>query len=150
MITGVGKRPGRTAWCAPRVSACGVFLFMSVRISSVGKVEASGDFGAATGAEDRAMRGAIRLARRGIGTTHPNPRVGAVVLRSGEIVGRGFHARAGEAHAEVRALDEAGKGARGGTLVTTLEPCAHPGRTPPRVEFALAARVPRVVIGKRG
>jgi len=95
------------------------------------------------------MREAIRLARRGIGTTHPNPRVGALILRSGEIVGRGYHARAGEAHAEVRALEEAGKQARGATLVSTLEPCAHQGRTPPCVEAILASGIRRVVLGMR-
>jgi len=102
-----------------------------------------------SGAEDRAMREAIRLARRGIGTTHPNPRVGAVVLRGSEIVGRGFHARPGDAHAEVRALEDAGMKARGATLVTTLEPCAHQGRTPPCVGAILAAGIRRVVIGTR-
>lgn len=100
-------------------------------------------------AEDRAMSFAIRLARRGVGTTHPNPRVGAVVLRGDAVVGRGFHARAGEAHAEVRALEEAGDRARGQTLVTTLEPCAHQGRTGPCVVAILAAGVRRVVIGMR-
>jgi len=95
------------------------------------------------------MREAVRLAKRGVGTTHPNPRVGAVVLRNGEIVGRGFHARAGEAHAEVRALDGAGKRARGATLVSTLEPCAHQGRTPPCVQAILASGIGRVVIGMR-
>jgi len=116
----------------------------------MGNVEAAREASApASGAEDRAMREAIRLAKRGIGTTHPNPRVGAVVLRGGEIVGRGYHARAGEAHAEVRALDEAGSEARGAVLVTTLEPCAHQGRTPPCVEAILAAGIRRVVIGQR-
>jgi diaminohydroxyphosphoribosylaminopyrimidine deaminase / 5-amino-6-(5-phosphoribosylamino)uracil reductase len=95
------------------------------------------------------MRAAIRLARRGVGTTHPNPRVGAVILRAGEILGRGFHARAGEAHAEVRALAEAGKRSRGATLVTTLEPCAHEGRTPPCVDAILEAGIRRVVLGMR-
>jgi diaminohydroxyphosphoribosylaminopyrimidine deaminase/5-amino-6-(5-phosphoribosylamino)uracil reductase len=97
--------------------------------------------------EESAMRAAIRLARRGIGTTHPNPRVGAVVLRGTEVVGRGFHARAGEAHAETRALDQAGPAARGGTLVVTLEPCAHVGRTPPCVDAILRAGIRRVVVG---
>ena len=95
------------------------------------------------------MTAAIRLARRGVGTTHPNPRVGAVVVRGGEILGRGFHACAGEAHAEVRALEEAGKRARGATLVSTLEPCAHHGRTPPCVDAILAAGIRRVVLGMR-
>jgi diaminohydroxyphosphoribosylaminopyrimidine deaminase/5-amino-6-(5-phosphoribosylamino)uracil reductase len=123
---------------------------MSMRITSIGKAEPARETARpVTGAEDRAMREALRLARRGIGTTHPNPRVGAVVLRSGEIVGRGYHARAGEAHAEVRALEEAGKQARGATLVSTLEPCAHQGRTPPCVEAILASGIRRVVLGMR-
>ncbi len=76
------------------------------------------------------MRRALELARRGIGTTHPNPRVGAVVVNHGEIVGEGWHERPGEAHAEVMALEAAGERARGGTLYVTLEPCAAHGRTP--------------------
>ena len=95
------------------------------------------------------MRVALRLARRGIGSTHPNPRVGAVVFRGGEIVADGYHARAGEAHAEVRALEAAGDLARGATLVATLEPCAHFGKTPPCVDAILASGVRRVVIGMR-
>jgi diaminohydroxyphosphoribosylaminopyrimidine deaminase/5-amino-6-(5-phosphoribosylamino)uracil reductase len=93
------------------------------------------------------MREAIRLARRGIGTTHPNPRVGAVVLQGNEIVGRGFHARVGEAHAETRALDSAGSAAAGATLVVTLEPCPHVGRTPPCIDAIQRAGIRRVVIG---
>ncbi len=123
---------------------------MSMRISSIGKEHPRLELaGAVSAAEERAMAAAIRLARRGIGTTHPNPRVGAVVLRGGEILGRGFHARAGEAHAEVKALDEAGKRARGATLVSTLEPCAHHGRTPPCVDAILASGIRRVVLGMR-
>ena len=99
--------------------------------------------------EDRAMRAAIRLARRGIGTTHPNPRVGAVVLRDGAVVGEGFHARAGEAHAEVLALGAAEDRARGGTLVLTMEPCAHFGRTPPCIDAILGAGIRRVIVGMR-
>jgi len=98
-------------------------------------------------AEDRAMQAAIRLARRGVGTTHPNPRVGAVVLRGETIVGSGYHARAGDAHAEARALDEAGERAEGATLVVTLEPCAHFGRTPPCADRVIEAGVRRVVVG---
>ena len=123
---------------------------MSMRISSIGKEHPRLELkGAVSAAEERAMAAAIRLARRGIGTTHPNPRVGAVVLRGGEILGRGFHARAGEAHAEVKALDQAGKRARGATLVSTLEPCAHHGRTPPCVDAILASGIRRVVLGMR-
>jgi diaminohydroxyphosphoribosylaminopyrimidine deaminase/5-amino-6-(5-phosphoribosylamino)uracil reductase len=98
-------------------------------------------------AERSAMSRAIRIARRGIGGTHPNPRVGALVLRDGNVVAAGWHARAGEAHAESRALDAAGAAARGATLVVTLEPCAHHGRTPPCVDAIVAAGVRRVVVG---
>lgn len=90
---------------------------------------------------------AIRIARRGIGTTHPNPRVGAVVLRGGSVAARGWHERAGEAHAETRALHQAGPAAAGATLVVTLEPCAHAGRTPPCVDAIRAAGIRRVVVG---
>src|SRR5947207_8505399 len=138
------------AACAPRVSACGAF-FMSMRITTAVKdTSRQAPDRHLSGAEDRAMTAAIRLARRGVGTTHPNPRVGAVVLRRDGIVGRGFHARAGEAHAEVRALEEAGDRARGQTLVSTLEPCAHQGRTPPCVLAIVAAGIRRVVLGMRG
>jgi len=123
---------------------------MSMRITPVGKVESPrGESSQGTAVENRAMSEAIRLAKRGIGTTHPNPRVGAVIVRHGEVLGRGFHARAGEEHAEVRALDEAGRRARGATLVSTLEPCAHQGRTPPCVQAIIASGIRRVVIGMR-
>lgn len=95
------------------------------------------------------MRQALRLARRGIGSTHPNPRVGAVVLRGGAAVATGFHLKAGGAHAEARALARAGHLAEGATLVTTLEPCAHFGRTPPCVDAILRAGIRRVVVGMR-
>jgi diaminohydroxyphosphoribosylaminopyrimidine deaminase/5-amino-6-(5-phosphoribosylamino)uracil reductase len=95
------------------------------------------------------MRLALRLGRRGVGTTHPNPRVGAVVLRGGEVIATGFHARAGEAHAEARALESAGSRSRGATLVVSLEPCAHHGRTPPCAHAIVRAGVRRVVIGMR-
>jgi diaminohydroxyphosphoribosylaminopyrimidine deaminase/5-amino-6-(5-phosphoribosylamino)uracil reductase len=92
------------------------------------------------------MRQALALARRGTGRTHPNPRVGAVVVRNGEIVGRGYHHRVGSPHAEVLALREAGEQARGATLYVTLEPCRHTGRTPPCTDAILAAGVAAVVI----
>jgi len=76
------------------------------------------------------MRQAIELAKKGEGTTHPNPRVGAVVVNHGQIVGEGWHERPGEAHAEVMALQQAGAEAKGGTIYVTLEPCAAHGRTP--------------------
>jgi diaminohydroxyphosphoribosylaminopyrimidine deaminase/5-amino-6-(5-phosphoribosylamino)uracil reductase len=88
---------------------------------------------------------ALELAERGRGTTKPNPVVGAVVVRDGEVVGRGWHERAGGPHAEIVALDAAGEAARGATLYTTLEPCAHHGRTPPCVEALIAAGVTKVV-----
>ncbi len=90
---------------------------------------------------------ALELAERGRGTTHPNPVVGAVVVRDGEVVGEGWHERRGEPHAEVHALRAAGEAARGATLYVTLEPCAHHGSTAPCTEAVLAAGVARVVVG---
>jgi diaminohydroxyphosphoribosylaminopyrimidine deaminase/5-amino-6-(5-phosphoribosylamino)uracil reductase len=87
------------------------------------------------------------LAERGRFTVAPNPLVGAVVSRDGEVVSEGWHARAGGDHAEVVALDRAGDGARGATLHVTLEPCNHFGRTPPCVEAILRSGISRVVVG---
>lgn len=92
------------------------------------------------------MAGALRLAERGMFTTQPNPRVGCVIAHGEEIVGSGWHRRAGEAHAEVFALDEAGMRAQGATAYVTLEPCAHFGRTPPCADALIKAGVARVVI----
>ena len=91
------------------------------------------------------MERALELAERGRGTTAPNPVVGAVVVRDGDVVGEGWHERPGAPHAEVVALEAAGERARGATLYVTLEPCAHHGRTPPCVEAVVAAGVARVV-----
>jgi diaminohydroxyphosphoribosylaminopyrimidine deaminase / 5-amino-6-(5-phosphoribosylamino)uracil reductase len=88
---------------------------------------------------------ALELAENGRGRTHPNPLVGAVVVREGEVVGEGWHRRRGEPHAEVLALEAAGERAAGSTLYLTMEPCAHHGTTPPCTEAVLAARVSRVV-----
>lgn len=93
------------------------------------------------------MRLALALGRRGLGRTRPNPAVGAVVVRRGRVVGSGWHRRAGAAHGEVVALDQAGPAARGATLYVTLEPCTHTGRTPPCAPRVVAAGVRRVVIG---
>src|SRR5207245_6076476 len=85
--------------------------------------------------DDRRFLGlALRLAARGAGQTVPNPMVGAVVVRAGRVVGRGYHTRAGAPHAEAVALAEAGERARGATLYVNLEPCCHFGRTPPCVD----------------
>jgi diaminohydroxyphosphoribosylaminopyrimidine deaminase/5-amino-6-(5-phosphoribosylamino)uracil reductase len=91
------------------------------------------------------MRRALKLAARGRGRTAPNPMVGAVVVRDGRVVGEGYHPRAGEPHAEVFALRDAGGAAAGATLYATLEPCCHHGRTPPCTDAILASGVRRLV-----
>ncbi|WP_063721480.1 bifunctional diaminohydroxyphosphoribosylaminopyrimidine deaminase/5-amino-6-(5-phosphoribosylamino)uracil reductase RibD [Rivularia sp. PCC 7116] len=93
------------------------------------------------------MRRCLELARRGLGRTSPNPMVGAVIVKNGEIIGEGFHPRAGEPHAEVFALKAAGDNARGATIYVSLEPCNHHGRTPPCSEALVAAGVVKVVVG---
>jgi len=95
------------------------------------------------------MARALDLALQGRGLTSPNPVVGALVVAAGAVVGQGYHRRAGEAHAEVLALAEAGSRARGATLYVTLEPCNHHGRTPPCTDAIIAAGVRRVVFGVR-
>ena len=103
--------------------------------------------GAAFSAADHAhMARALRLAERGLYTTQPNPRVGCVIAHGAEIVGEGWHERAGEAHAEVFALRDAGARARDATAYVTLEPCGLHGRTPPCADALIAAGVARVVI----
>ncbi|WP_213662590.1 bifunctional diaminohydroxyphosphoribosylaminopyrimidine deaminase/5-amino-6-(5-phosphoribosylamino)uracil reductase RibD [Stutzerimonas stutzeri] len=91
------------------------------------------------------MARALQLARKGLYSTHPNPRVGCVIVAAGEPVGEGWHVRAGEPHAEVHALRQAGEQARGATAYVTLEPCSHHGRTPPCAEALVKAGVSRVV-----
>jgi diaminohydroxyphosphoribosylaminopyrimidine deaminase/5-amino-6-(5-phosphoribosylamino)uracil reductase len=91
------------------------------------------------------MREALDLARKGRALASPNPMVGAVVVRDGEVVGRGFHTYAGVRHAEALALAEAGEKARGATVYLNLEPCSHHGRTPPCVDALIEAGVARVV-----
>ena len=98
-----------------------------------------------TDEDRRAMSRAFAPAQRGLYSTDPNPRVGCVLLRDGQIVGEGWHERAGEAHAEVRALAAAGAAARGATAYVTLEPCNHQGRTGPCSLALMEAGVARVV-----
>src|SRR5881396_2096171 len=108
--------------------------------------EASGSASASNGPPEReAMGRALDLALRGWGRVAPNPLVGAVVLQGGTVAGEGFHAEFGGPHAEVVALAAAGAAARGATLVVSLEPCAHHGKTPPCTEAIVAAGVTRVV-----
>lgn len=95
--------------------------------------------------DHRYMARALQLARRGLYTTHPNPRVGCVIVCNGQIVGEGWHERAGEPHAEVHALRAAGEAARGATAYVTLEPCSHHGRTPPCANALIEAGIARVV-----
>jgi diaminohydroxyphosphoribosylaminopyrimidine deaminase/5-amino-6-(5-phosphoribosylamino)uracil reductase len=92
---------------------------------------------------------ALELAERGRGTTHPNPVVGAVVARDGEVVGEGWHERKGGPHAEVAALDAAGEAARGATMFVTLEPCDHHGSQPPCVDAIALAGIAKVVVGAK-
>ncbi len=98
-----------------------------------------------TPADHEYMARALRLARRGIYTAHPNPRVGCVLVKDGQIVGQGWHRKTGEAHAEVVAIEDAGANAKGATVYVTLEPCSHEGKTPPCVDALIAAGVSKVV-----
>ncbi len=93
------------------------------------------------------MTQALRLAERGLFTAHPNPMVGCVLVKDGDIVGEGWHKVAGEAHAEINALEAAGAAAKGATAYVTLEPCSHDGKTPPCVDALIEAGVADVVVG---
>ncbi len=98
--------------------------------------------------DEKFMRAALRLAKRGLGRTSPNPAVGAVIVRDGQIVAKGYHRRAGEDHAEIVALKAIGGEARGGdTLYVTLEPCNHHGKTPPCTAAIRLSGLRRVVVG---
>ena len=90
---------------------------------------------------------AIRLARKGIGKTSPNPMVGAVIVANGKIIGRGYHKRCGDHHAEINAINNVKKNIKGSTFYITLEPCSHYGRTPPCVDALIQANPERVVVG---
>lgn len=96
--------------------------------------------------DDEYMAEAVRLARRGIYSTHPNPNVGCVIVSQGEVCGSGWHRQAGGPHAEVLALREAGERARGAIAYVTLEPCSHQGRTPPCCDALITAGISRVVV----
>ncbi|MCX7927988.1 MAG: bifunctional diaminohydroxyphosphoribosylaminopyrimidine deaminase/5-amino-6-(5-phosphoribosylamino)uracil reductase RibD [Candidatus Omnitrophica bacterium] len=93
------------------------------------------------------MNLAMRLASKARGFTSPNPMVGALVVKNGKVIGKGYHQKAGQAHAEIIALDEAGSQAKGATLYVTLEPCAHYGRTPPCVDRIIHSGIRQVVVG---
>lgn len=96
--------------------------------------------------DDEHMAEAVRLARRGIYSTHPNPNVGCVIVNQGVVCGRGWHQLAGGSHAEVFALREAGERAHGATVYITLEPCSHQGRTPPCCDALIEAGISRVMV----
>ena len=99
-------------------------------------------------AEDyRFMARALQLARKGLYTTHPNPRVGSVLVKDGQVIGEGFHRKAGELHAERNAIANASESTVGATAYVTLEPCCHYGKTPPCTEGLIEAGISRVVIG---
>jgi len=93
------------------------------------------------------MQRCLQLARQGLGLTAPNPLVGAVIVKDEQVVGEGFHPRAGQPHAEIFALRQGGTASRGATLYVNLEPCNHYGRTPPCTEALVAAGIERVVVG---
>ena len=95
------------------------------------------------------MAQALRLAEGGLYSASPNPRVGCVIVRDGQVVGEGWHERAGTPHAEIHALQKAGERMRGATVYVTLEPCSHHGRTPPCADALIAADVARVVAAMR-
>src|SRR6516164_10268747 len=91
------------------------------------------------------MARALEVAERGRGYVEPNPLVGAIIVRDGQLVGEGWHQRFGEAHAEIHALAAAGEAARGAVLYVTLEPCCHHGKTAPCTDAVLGAGIRRVV-----
>tara|TARA_A100000164_G_scaffold323715_1_gene307712 strand:+ start:851 stop:1933 length:1083 start_codon:yes stop_codon:yes gene_type:complete len=93
------------------------------------------------------LSAAIELAKKGLMTVAPNPPVGCLILKNGCIIGRGFHQKAGEGHAEINALSSAKESPEGATVYVSLEPCAHQGKTPPCVEALIQAKVRRVIIG---
>ncbi len=95
------------------------------------------------------MSQALKLAERGLYTTSPNPRVGCVIVKNNQVIGRGWHERAGQPHAEINALNSAGREARNATVYVTLEPCSHYGRTPPCAQALIKAGVAKVMVAMR-
>ena len=110
-----------------------------------GAASRGGNPNASEPADQFYMTRALELARQGLYSTHPNPRVGCVIVKDGQVIGEGWHVRAGEPHAEVHALRQAGARAQGASAYVTLEPCSHFGRTPPCADALVSARVGRVV-----
>src|SRR3972149_3750943 len=98
-------------------------------------------------ADERFMRRALSLARRGLGRTSPNPMVGAVIVKAGQVIAGGYHHAVGKDHAEIDALKHAAADVTGATMYVTLEPCAHYGRPPPGVDAVIAHKLARIVIG---
>ncbi|MEY4769194.1 MAG: hypothetical protein RL637_1833 [Pseudomonadota bacterium] len=96
--------------------------------------------------DEQYMQRALELAKRGLYTTDPNPRVGCVIVKNGQIIAEGWHVRAGEAHAEIHALNQLQTSSEGATVYVSLEPCSHYGKTPPCCEALIRARVARVVV----
>src|SRR3990167_8284351 len=92
------------------------------------------------------MQLALQLAERGRFTVSPNPMVGCVIVKNNQIIGQGFHQRAGEAHAEVIALQTAGENAKDATLYVTLEPCCHYGKTPPCIDALIQSQIKKIYI----
>lgn len=97
--------------------------------------------------DERFMKQVLRLARKGLGLTSPNPAVGALVVKDLHSIGAGYHRKAGKPHAEIKALSEAGEGAQGATLYVNLEPCNHYGKTPPCTQAIVEKGIRRVVVG---
>jgi len=95
------------------------------------------------------MMQAINLAKKAKGKTFPNPLVGAVIVKNGKVIGRGYHKKAGSSHAEISALKKANKAARGASLYVNLEPCAHYGKTPPCVDSIIKNRIKKVYASMR-
>jgi diaminohydroxyphosphoribosylaminopyrimidine deaminase/5-amino-6-(5-phosphoribosylamino)uracil reductase len=122
-----------------------VFLFIHVPRRKIDSVLLTGESVKVLQKDGKYIDRAIKLAEKGAGLAFPNPMVGAVIVKDGAIVGEGFHRGAGGNHAEINALNQAGKKAKNGTLYLNLEPCCHFGKTPPCTEAIIAAEIKRVV-----